>query len=675
MNRTLEDRLLEWEERRERGESVSAASLCGDAPELEPELARLIDILESAERILDVNATTPVAAVTVGGPRASRPPAGVPRDIGRYAVRTVLGRGGTCVVYHAWDPTLRLDVALKVLRDEMALDREQQEALAARLTREAQTLARLRHDHIVRFYEPGLADGRPYFVLEYVRGGSLRERLGDLSAAGPRAYVPLLEQVARAVQYAHENGVLHRDLKPANILLTDDGRALVSDFGLVKLLADGVDETADTVLYTGPEEDPDLSERLTRTGTQPGTPAYMAPEQYDRSFGEVGYATDVWALGVILYELLTGDKPFRGRTRAEVRAQVCGGQLERPRKRWPGADRRLEAIALRCLQPDPRRRYQSAGEVAGALAGWQRSRRRFHRLASVVMVGCLVVLAGIIAIRETSPERRYQRATAGLVDSLRRGKEANFLPAGAAQAPPHRVRVGEAGATVGHSPDGLVIECGLKCCLVELCPEVPLEHYRLRARLRISNKPPVAPRAAWGVYVNHTPVNTTPGPQHYFEAAYFVDDAQFLMRPGFPGPFVVQAALSPCWFSDQHATSFPGSAEAFPYRNARGDLDPARPVREGATALEPLAAWRALQIDVHGNEVSARAGGGGLARDLDLGTIRPPDRTKFLQGLATAWPDLQGTDSTAMTGKAAGIYLSAGVVAVGEFVIEPLPAP
>jgi serine/threonine-protein kinase len=669
MNRTLEDRLLEWEERRERGESVSAASLCGDAPELEPELARLIDILESAERILDVNATTPVAAVTVGGPRAVRPPAGVPRDIGRYAVRTVLGRGGTCVVYHAWDPTLRLDVALKVLRDEMPLDREQQEALAARLTREAQTLARLRHDHIVRFYEPGLADGRPYFVLEYVRGGNLRERLGDLSAAGPRAYVPLLEQVARAVQYAHENGVLHRDLKPANILLTDDGRALVSDFGLVKLLADGVDETADTVLYTGPE-DVELSERLTRTGTQPGTPPYMAPEQYDRSFGEVGYATDVWALGVILYELLTGDKPFRGRTRAEVRAQVCGGQVERPRKRWPGADRRLEAIALRCLQADPRRRYQSAGEVAGALAGWQRSRRRFHRLASVVMIGCLAVLAGIIAFLEMSPERRYQRATAGLVDTLRRGNEVNFVPAGAAQVPPHRVRAGEVSTVVGATDAGLLIEGRAKCCLVELCPEVPWGHYRLRARLRLKGLL-AGGELAWGVYVDSTAVNTNPGPQHYFEAAYFRDTAGFSRPPNPPDPPEVLAALKPEWFSYHHSSGEPG--QQYPYRHSRYTIK--RFSEKAPVPEEPWkSAWRTIAVEVNAGEVEARVGGGGLAAELDLGTIRPESRAKFLSTLAEKYPDLVGIGPT-MAGTAAGVYVDSGVCEVGEFVIEPLPAP
>src|SRR5262249_22500842 len=155
-------------------------------------------------------------------------------------------------------------------------------------------------------------------------------------AAGPATVVRCLEQVARAVAFAHDCGVLHRDLKPGNILLGSDGQPLVSDFGLAKLLEPRgpLQEETRAAAKTLREGQPGSSQipgSLTVSGYHPGTPPYMAPEQHDPSFGPVGPAADIWALGVILYELLTGTKPFPGPTREQCRAQVCGGRFERPR--------------------------------------------------------------------------------------------------------------------------------------------------------------------------------------------------------------------------------------------------------------------------------------------------------------------------------------------------------
>jgi hypothetical protein len=672
MSRTIKDLLIEWEERRERGEVVSVETLCADAPWLAPELERLISRLESADRLLDVN---PVETV----PDSPQGPAvAMPARIGRYEVRAELGRGATCVVYRAWDPDLRLDVALKVLHLETPQNRQQQPALASRLMLEAQALAQLRHDHIVRIYEPGLTEGRPYFVLEYVRGGSLRDRLAELSSAGPCAFVPLLEQVARAVHYAHERRILHRDLKPGNILLAEDGRALVSDFGLAKLLQDApppAGDAEDTVTY--PEsEGPDASMRLTATGFQPGTPAYMAPEQHAPAFGDVSPATDVWALGVILYELLTGQKPFPGRTRAEVAAQVCAGQLVRPRERRPGADRYLEAIALRCLQTVPRRRYQTAGEVAAALAAWQARRRLRRRLPKHLAVGALFVtlvgLGAAVWVREASPERRYQRKLRDPVEALRRNEAVSFIFPGRAPPPTYRVRAGEQGTIVGQAEDALVISGAARCCLVELCPEVPLEHYRLRAKVRfievLSGDP------WWGVYVNYSQVNTDPGPQHYFEAAYFVDTAGLAGRRQPLGPPCVSAALSQRWFSYVHVSpSVEG--DQFPYRQVTGNSDLRAPSVSGPVPGGAWdGSWRTIEVEVHGSKVSARCSGGGLTQELHLGKIGVLERNGFELALRHLYPDLRGVNLK-MNGTAAGVYVDSGICVVGEFVIEALPAP
>jgi serine/threonine-protein kinase len=666
MTRTLEDRLIEWEEHRERGETVSAAALCTDEPALAPQLERLIGLLEWAERLLDVQVTEPIAP--------SLPAVLLPARIGRYQVRSELGRGGTCVVYRAWDPDLRREVALKVLRDE-ALGPHHQALLTARLGREAQTLAGLRHDHIVPIYEPGLSGGRPYFVLEYVRGGSLRERVEALAAAGPRAFVPLLERAARAVQFAHERGILHRDLKPANILLDPDGRPLVSDFGLAKLLdeapAPGDETIADAATFSGPEPS-DNAARLTASGFQPGTPAYMAPEQYDPAVGDVSPATDVWALGVILYELLTGTKPFDGKSRAQVQAQVCGGRLVRPRQRRPGVDRRLEAIALRCLQTDPRQRYQTAREFGDALAAWQgRGRRRRLLLVGAALAG-LAALAGVFWF-ETSPERRYQRAVAPHLAALKRGNSFDFI-AGAQEAPALVVRAGEQGTTAARTADGLTIDGRLRCCLVELCPEVRLEHYRVQAKLRLKNALSTD-GVAWGVYVNHTALNTAPGPQHYFEAAYFLDDAGLSPRSVPPGQLTVEGALTPRWFSYHHQ-SFPETHGQYPYRNYRWvPSDPGHvPVIGRVPGGAADTPWRTLRIEVHAGLVSARCEGGGLVEELALGTIRAADREDCLHGLGLAYADLRAFNLP-INGTAAGVYVDSAVVDVSEFVVEPLPAP
>jgi hypothetical protein len=257
-----------------------------------------------------------------------------------YEILGVLGRGGMGVVYLARQTRLNRPCALKmILAAEHAGDTQRE-----RFETEAQAIARLQHENIVRIYEIGQHQGQPFMALEFCEGGSLARKLRQQQPT-PREAATLVRTLALGIQAAHAAQVIHRDLKPANVLLSAEGTAKVTDFGLAKKL----DEAGQT-----------------HTGTVLGTPSYMPPEQA-RGERDLGPAVDIYALGAILYECLTGRPPFKAATALETIHQVLASDPVSVRQLNPSVARDLETIVHKCLQKDPRRRYASAQDLAADL--------------------------------------------------------------------------------------------------------------------------------------------------------------------------------------------------------------------------------------------------------------------------------------------------------------------
>lgn len=262
-----------------------------------------------------------------------------------YELLEELGRGGMGVVFKARQKSLNRYVAIKMIRAGEGSDQEGRK----RFENEAQAVARLQHPNIVQIYEVGQVNGRQFLALEFVEGQSLARHLAGTPLPARQA-ASLVETLARAIHYAHGKQIIHRDLKPSNVLVAgalDRGQLKVTDFGLAKQM----DVLAET-----------------RTFGTVGTPSYMAPEQVDAKLGAPDRRTDVYGLGTILYELLTGRPPFRAETPLQTLKQVAGADPARPRLLNPAVPRDLETVCLKCLEKEPAQRYGSAAALADDLA-------------------------------------------------------------------------------------------------------------------------------------------------------------------------------------------------------------------------------------------------------------------------------------------------------------------
>ena len=324
------------------GESPRPEEYQGRFPRLAASIALQFAVDQALRPDSHGSATIPAPA---NGPGDANAAQGTAPSLPGYEILAELGRGGMGVVYKARQLGFNRVVAVKmILAGANLADRKQ------RFRVEAEAVARLQHPHIVHVYEVGEQDGVPFFSMEFCPGGGLDRKLNG-TPLPPREAAPLVENLARAFHAAHQAHVVHRDLKPANVLLTGDGSPKVTDFGLAKKL--------------------DGEGGQTQSGSIMGTPSYMAPEQAGGRWGEVGPAADVYSLGAILYECLTGRPPFKAASLLETLAQVAADDPVPPRRLQPKTPRDLETICLKCLEKAPARRYPTALALADDLRRFQ----------------------------------------------------------------------------------------------------------------------------------------------------------------------------------------------------------------------------------------------------------------------------------------------------------------
>jgi tetratricopeptide (TPR) repeat protein/tRNA A-37 threonylcarbamoyl transferase component Bud32 len=397
--------------------SRSPEEVCRDCPELLP------DVREWLRRLDAVNGQLAglFPAAHAATPAASPPPANLPQVPG-YELVELLGHGGMGLVYKARQMSVNRVVALKMIlaRQHASLHAK------VRFQIEAEAIARLTHPHIVQLYESGDCDGTPYFSLEFCGGGSLARKLVKGQAWPAREAAALVEKLARATHAAHLQGVIHRDLKPGNVLLTDGGEPKITDFGLAKRL--------------------DITETITQSGEVMGTLAYMAPEQAAGQVHAIGPATDVYALGVILYQLLAGRLPFEGPPHL-VPADVAGREPTPLSRLTPRIPRDLQTICFKCLAKEPARRFDSAQALADDLRRfldgepisarpvsareraikWARRRPAaavFVALMFVILAGLAVATGLLMRANQREREAKQQAITARL-DAEQKEREAD----------------------------------------------------------------------------------------------------------------------------------------------------------------------------------------------------------------------------------------------------------
>jgi hypothetical protein len=655
----IADRLLAWESLDSAERPEDPAALYPADPEEAAELRRRADLL----RRFDAAFCDSMRTIIGGSDRADQGAPIIPGCV----IRGVLGRGGMGVVYRAWQEDLEREVAIKMLPAETATSG----ARSRRFVQEARVLARLRHGNIVPVYEAALHRGQPYFVMELMTGGSLagaRDRFAE-----PRAAAGLVEQVARAVQHAHDQEILHRDLKPLNILLDDRGHPRVSDFGLAKLFSAAAEESVvrgGDAMQLDPPSTP-LARGLTATDGVVGTPVYMSPEQFTQP-AKVGPAADIWALGVILYELLAGQRPFSEKSPGGLMRAILDVDPPRLRSLRPQLPRSLEAIVLKCLAKAPADRYPSAAELAEDLGRWLAGQapraypdslprkmvlavRRHSTVATIVglfLVGIAAALTYAVAAYRADPER-VRESTA---DSLAAGRPAVLL---AERGPPlgRTAMLGATDVLCSSEKDRTYFVGTHSVALVELWKSPP-PIYRFEVEVRHEDNPG---EGMIGIFVDHFPPGNA-SPQATCYAARFTDRGANAWRSSLPGGRVgtrVEFSLQ-CFEATAQETL---DDHVHRIDNQIAHVPP--------TPSQAPGPWRRLRIDVGTRAVMLQWLPGGDAPDqqvrLDDAVFRRQARI-----LKVAIPELSAYEGRPASRGALGLYVSRSAASFRNAVLQAL---
>jgi tRNA A-37 threonylcarbamoyl transferase component Bud32 len=550
--------------------------------------------------------------------------------VGAYQLLEELEQGGMGIVYKARHVTLGRVVALKMMRAD-ALARPQD---AQRFEREMRAVARLNHPHIIPIYEVGRHENRPYYTMAYAPGGSLarhRQRL----PADPRAVLVLMEKVARAVHYAHEQGIVHRDLKPGNVLLDERGEPLVGDFGLAKL------------------HDSDVE--LTQTGAVLGTPAYMAPEQAAGRTRDIGPPTDVWALGVMLYEFLAGRRPFQGDSGEEMKQRIRTDAPARLRSVAAGVDPRIEAVVHQCLHKATARRYATAAALADDLARCLRGEqpgarrepwtRRLWRdlrrqpLRSAALLFGVAAALGLLTAGIFGRWARPPQQPAAVLDPP------VFLLRTAGPPPPgSRWLAGEKDATILPVPPGEPFSCQSgQLSLLELRTAPPWKRYRFEAEVRHES----STDGSAGIFFAYLRRDSPQGLYHTFWVLGFADW----------GGQAGTVDLDACRLQD-----------AEPHRISEASLGP--PVLQFPSVQQtgPPKRWRKLAVEVTPDEVRA-------FWEQDTQPIRkvPQEQLEAQGARLLSRIGLEQTEDRFTPDTSLGLYVQGGAASFQNVVLKQLP--
>jgi serine/threonine-protein kinase len=557
--------------------------------------------------------------------------------VDRYEIHEEVAPSGMGIVFKAWDPVLKRPVALKVIRSGNLASREE----TLRFLRDAQAAAQFDDPHIMRILEIGEYGGQPYFTMPFVAGGSLGQNLPRL-VSDPRAAVALLEKIARAVHRIHARSILHRDLKPSNVLLDEQGEPLVADFGLAKFLDEG------------PE--------LTRSHQQMGTLPYMAPEQVAGDSRRVGVPADIWALGIILYELLTGRRPFIGETRGELEHRILHAPPPRSGTGRRIPDPALEAVVQKCLEKTPQDRYASAEALADDLRLWLngelsppprwkrvgRAARR-HAPTLVVLSGSAVLAVVLFLLLLPSDPRRQLKTWQG---DLAAGKPATFIDLARSEKFFPSI-LGKAETVDSPAHDGTYTLLALQTVsLVEILPAVPRDHYRFRVEICHHD----SAVGEVGIYFLHHTYPTERGEEHGFCTWTFNDREALITKDPARHEMTSEVALD-LWRARE-----PGRREKIA-AGVRQELTPAVQTQPGARP------WRTMAVEVGPDQLQVfwenQAFPPVLFKQLQdlFGRInRPWDRENYNSDLHFSISPRGGL----------GLYVYRGMVSFRRVVVEPL---